>query len=79
MKGKKHLQRLQTKLVSTSEKKQQEDIPQPSTAMPSLLYRTNEITKRVIKSNHDTSVPQQKIEPPPCSPEEPLWMTKSMC
>lgn len=78
MKGKKHLQRLQTKLVSTSEKKQQQDIPQASTAMPSLLYRTNEITKRVIKSNHDPSITQQKVEAPPCSNDEPLWMTKSM-
>ena len=61
--------------------KESEPIPVASIAMPSLLYRTKEITKRVIASNHEQPVvstrPAPKpfvFVPPALSPSgEPLW------
>ena len=65
--------------------KESEPIPAASIAMPSLLYRTKEITKRVIASNHEQSPvsarPAPKpfvFVPPELSPSgEPLWREKS--
>lgn len=65
--------------------KESEPVPAASTAMPSLLYRTKEITKRVIVSNHEQPtistrpVPKPFVfVPPELSPSgEPLWREKS--
>lgn len=46
-------------------------------AMPSLVYRTNEITKRVIASNHEIQKPKQEVSHKTDTSEEPEWMVKS--
>lgn len=63
-------------------------------AMPSLIYRTNEITKRVLSSNRSESIHKQEstnqsyhsffqshdrfLSPLHSTSEEPLWMQKSI-
>ncbi|KAK8809306.1 hypothetical protein WA171_000890, partial [Blastocystis sp. BT1] len=83
IKGRKHQSRKMSKLESS---KESEPIPPASIAMPSLLYRTKEITKRVIASNHEQSPvsprPAPKpfvFVPPELSPSgEPLWREKML-
>ena len=58
---------------------QDEPLPTASMAMPSLLYRTNAIKKRVLESNRAKSVERVAAKPPPNPPtsEKPEWMKKS--
>ena len=53
-------------------------VPTTSMAMPSLVYRTNEITKRVIASNHENQNQKQEVPSKSYSSEEPEWMLKCM-
>ena len=61
------------------------DPPPPhSMAMPSLLYRTGEITKRVLEHNHGVPSKPESTPPvlneviPPQPSPEPMWLVKRM-
>lgn len=84
IRGKKHAARLieKSEIISHNDDEmiQEESVPGTSMAMPSLLYRTNAIKKRVIESNHVENSPIATSKTPPQSTppsEKPEWMKKS--